>query len=83
MSSDLVGPALSSAQAGVVAALVAVVVVLPVAVLTVRQHSRTAGLAGALVVAGFALPGLVTAFAVGLAVRGTDFAAGPSGWKNR
>ena len=39
--------------------------------LTVRQRSRTAGVAGGLVVAGFALPGLVTAFAVGMAFRGT------------
>jgi iron(III) transport system permease protein len=71
VSTDLVGPALSSAQAGIVAAVVAVIVVLPLAMLTVRQRSRTAGVAGTLVVAGFALPGLVTAFAVGLAVRGT------------
>ena len=71
VSTDLIGPALSSAQAGIVAAVVAVIVVLPLAMLTVRQRSRTAGVAGTLVVAGFALPGLVTAFAVGLAVRGT------------
>ena len=71
VNTDLVGSALSSAQAGIVAAVVAVLVVLPLAVLTVRQRSRTAGVAGGLVVAGFALPGLVTAFAVGLAVRGT------------
>ncbi len=71
VNTDLVGPALSSAQAGIVAAVVAVIVVLPLAMLTVRQRSRTAGVAGGLVVAGFALPGLVTAFAVGLAFRGT------------
>ena len=71
VNTDLVGPALSSAQAGIIAAVVAVVVVLPLAVLTVRRRSRTAGVAGGLVVAGFALPGLVTAFAVGMAFRGT------------
>jgi len=71
VSPDLVGPAWSSIQAGLAAALTAVVVVLPLALLTVRQRNRTAGAAGVLVVAGFALPGLVTAFAVALAVRGT------------
>lgn len=68
---DLVGPAWSSVAAGLAAAVVAVVVVVPLALLTVRQRSRTAGMAGVLVVAGFALPGLVTAFAVAIAVRGT------------
>ena len=43
----------------------------PIAVLTVRHRSRPAGLASGLVVSGFALPGLVTALAVVLAVRGT------------
>jgi iron(III) transport system permease protein len=68
---DLLGPALDSLRAGVIAGLVAVIVVVPIAVLTVRHRSRTAGLASGLVVSGFALPGLVTALAVVLAVRGT------------
>jgi iron(III) transport system permease protein len=71
VNTDLVGPAWSSVQAGLAAAAVAIVVVLPLALLTVRHRSRTAGLAGVLVVAGFALPGLVTAFAVAIAFRGT------------
>jgi iron(III) transport system permease protein len=68
---DLAGPAFDSMRAGVIAGLVAVLVVLPIAVLTVRHRSRAAGLASGLVVSGFALPGLVTALAVVLAARGT------------
>jgi iron(III) transport system permease protein len=71
VNTDLIGPAWSSVQAGLAAALVAIVVVVPLALLTVRQRSRTAGAAGVLVVAGFALPGLVTAFAVAMAFRDT------------
>ncbi|MEX2100428.1 MAG: iron ABC transporter permease [Acidimicrobiia bacterium] len=62
--SDLTAPALNTAFVGVVAAVAAVVVVLPVAYLTVRHRSRAAPLANALVVGGFALPGLVTALAL-------------------
>ncbi|MDQ3738295.1 MAG: iron ABC transporter permease [Actinomycetota bacterium] len=69
---DLLGPSVASVQAGVTAGIVAVIVVLPLAVLTVRRRQRAAGVAGALVVAGFALPGVVTALAVVLATRGTS-----------
>jgi len=60
----LVGPALNSAEAGLVTALVAVALVLPVAWATARQRSRVAGAANAMVVAGFALPGVVIALSL-------------------
>lgn len=68
---DLVMPTWNSAIAGVVAALVAVAILLPLAFATVRRRDRLAGAAGGLVVAGFALPGLVTAFALVTWARGT------------
>jgi iron(III) transport system permease protein len=48
----------------VVAAIAAVVLVLPVAYLSTRHRSRAGGVSNALVVAGFALPGLVVALAI-------------------
>lgn len=70
---DLTRPAWSTAWVSVVTALVAVVVVLPVAYLTSRYRSRLAGPANALVVSGFALPGLVIALSViALAVSGPE-----------
>jgi iron(III) transport system permease protein len=68
---ELALPTWNSAIAGVVAALVAVAVLLPLAFSTVRRRDRMSGVAGALVVAGFALPGLVTAFALVTWARGT------------
>ncbi|HUR76668.1 MAG TPA: iron ABC transporter permease [Acidimicrobiales bacterium] len=53
-----------SASAGVVTAIVAVAVVLPVAYLVARHRSRTGAVAQALVTGGFALPGLVGALAL-------------------
>ncbi|HZA84680.1 MAG TPA: iron ABC transporter permease [Actinomycetes bacterium] len=61
---DLALPALNTATMAVVAALVAVVAVLPVAYLTVRHAGRLAGAANAVIVGGFALPGLVVALAL-------------------
>ncbi len=69
---DLLLPTWHSAQAGVIAALVAIALVLPLAFATVRHRDRIAGTAGGLVVAGFALPGLVTAFALVTWARGTS-----------
>ncbi|MGH8983797.1 MAG: ABC transporter permease [Acidimicrobiia bacterium] len=57
-------PALNTAGIAIVTALVAIAVVLPVAYLTTRHRSRIGGVANALVVGGFALPGLVIALAV-------------------
>ena len=48
----------------VVAAVAAVVLVLPVAYLSARHRSSAGGVANALVVAGFALPGLVIALSI-------------------
>ena len=60
----LVEPAINTSVASVAAALVAVAVVLPVAFLTARHRSRVGGGAAALVIGGFALPGLVIALAL-------------------
>jgi iron(III) transport system permease protein len=60
----LVVPAVNTAALAVVAALVAVAAVLPLAYLTARHSSRLAGAANAVVVGGFALPGLVVALAL-------------------
>jgi iron(III) transport system permease protein len=71
--SDLARPAWSTAWVSVATALAAVVIVLPVAYLTGRHRSRLTGPANALVVSGFALPGLVIALAViALATSGPD-----------
>jgi iron(III) transport system permease protein len=61
---DLARPAVHTGLVAVVTAVVAVVVVLPVAYAAARRGGRAAGLAGALVLAGFALPGLVLALAL-------------------
>ena len=61
---DLVGPAIATARVSVEAAVLAVVVALPVSLLSVRYRDRTAGVATALVTAGFALPGLAIALAM-------------------
>ncbi|MPZ74884.1 MAG: ABC transporter permease subunit [Nitriliruptorales bacterium] len=60
----LLVPLVNTAAAAVTAAAVAVIVVLPVAYLTVRHRGLTAAASNALVVAGFALPGLVVALAL-------------------
>jgi iron(III) transport system permease protein len=61
---DVWQPLLNTAGIAVVTALVAVVVVLPVAYLTTRHRSRAGAAVNALVIGGFALPGLVIALAV-------------------
>ena len=61
---ELALPAAHTAAMAVLAALVAVAAVLPVAYLTVRHASRLAGAANAVIVGGFALPGLVVALAI-------------------
>jgi iron(III) transport system permease protein len=61
---ELLGPIWNTASIGLVTAAVAVLVVLPVALLTVRHGGRAGGVTNAMVVAGFALPGLVTALAL-------------------
>jgi iron(III) transport system permease protein len=61
---DVWQPLLNTGGIALVTAVVAVAVVLPVAYLTTRHASRAGALSNALVVAGFALPGLVIALAV-------------------
>jgi iron(III) transport system permease protein len=61
---DLVEPALNSAGIGVVTAVVAVAVLLPLAYLATRHRAPVADAANGLVASGFALPGLVVALAV-------------------
>jgi iron(III) transport system permease protein len=62
--SEVWQPLLNTGGIALVTAVVAVAVVLPVAYLTTRHMSRAGAVANALVVAGFALPGLVIALAV-------------------
>lgn len=61
---DLLTPAFNTALAGLLTAAVAVAIVLPIAWLTARYRSRVGGAANAMVVAGFALPGVVIALAM-------------------
>jgi iron(III) transport system permease protein len=61
---ELRDPAWSTAWLGIIAAIVAVVVVLPAALLTVRHRSRLAPPVTAAVLAGFAVPGVVIALSL-------------------
>jgi iron(III) transport system permease protein len=61
---DLVQPAITSAWLGVVAAAFSIAVVAPVAFLTVRHRSVAGEASNALIVSGFALPGLVIAISI-------------------
>lgn len=72
----LLEPALNTAYVSVLAAALAIVVVLPIAYLTVRRRGPVAELANAIVVSGFALPGLAIALAL---VYWTLGAPGPIG----
>lgn len=60
----LIGPIWHSALAGLLTAVVAIVVLLPVAWALARYRSRSAGVANAMVAAGFALPGVVVALSL-------------------
>lgn len=60
----LVGPTVSTAVVSAITAVAAVAVVLPVAYLTMRHRGRIGPGVAALVVGGFALPGLVAALAL-------------------
>lgn len=62
--SALLEPTWNTARVSLVAAAASIVVVLPIAMATVRYRSRAAAGANALVVAGFALPGLAIALAL-------------------
>ncbi|HUV11902.1 MAG TPA: iron ABC transporter permease [Acidimicrobiia bacterium] len=73
---DLVAPVLNTAGVSLVTAVLAVAVVLPLAYLTVRHRSRIGGAVNALVISGFALPGLVIALALVFWVLGTPVVRG-------
>jgi iron(III) transport system permease protein len=61
---DLVEPTVTTAGLSVAAAVVAIVLVLPVAYLTTRHRSRAGGVVNAAVVSGFALPGVILALSL-------------------
>jgi iron(III) transport system permease protein len=60
---ELVGPATSTVVVSVIAALVSVLVVLPVA-RSLRRRRRAGSFAAVLVVAGYAMPGLIVALSL-------------------
>jgi iron(III) transport system permease protein len=65
-------PFVTSAWVAIVTAGVAVAVVMPVAYLTTRYRSRAGDAAGTVVVAGFAVPGLVLALTLVALVRDVE-----------
>jgi iron(III) transport system permease protein len=72
---QLAAPAFNTISVSLVAAICAVALVLPAAYLTTRYRSRMGGATNAVVVGGFALPGLVIALALVFWVLGADFAS--------
>ncbi len=71
---ELAGPAIGSTAAGVVAAIAAVIVTLPVAYTAVGGHGAISGRVPAVVSSVFALPGLVVALAIAFfALRAPGF----------
>jgi iron(III) transport system permease protein len=63
-AADLADATVNTAYIGVLSAVVTVVLVLPVAYLTARHRTRLGAAANALVIGGFALPGLVVALSL-------------------
>lgn len=61
---DVIAPTWNTIWVSTVTAVVAVAVVLPVAYLLARHRSRVGGVVNAVVVAGFAIPGLVVALSM-------------------
>jgi iron(III) transport system permease protein len=61
---DVIGPTWSTIWVSLLTAVVAVAVLLPVAYLLARHRSPIGGIANAVVVAGFAIPGLVVALSL-------------------
>jgi iron(III) transport system permease protein len=68
---ELAGPTINTSVVAVAAAVCAVALVTPVAYLFVRHRSRVSGAANALIVGGFALPGLVIALSLVFWTLGT------------
>ena len=69
--SDLVDPAISTATVAVTAAVLAVIVVLPVAIGSIRRPHPTSRIASVFVIGGFAIPGLVIALALAVMTLNT------------
>jgi iron(III) transport system permease protein len=63
-AAELIVPTLNTTALGLGTAVITVAIVLPLAYLTVRHRSRVGSVSNALVVGGFALPGLVIALAL-------------------
>lgn len=61
---DLTDPAINTATVAVIAAVVTVLVVLPIALATTRRPSPATAVAAGAVLGGFAIPGLVIALAL-------------------
>ncbi len=61
---DLVSPAVNTAFVSVIAAVITVAVVLPIAIETTRRPNPTSSIAAGAVLGGFAIPGLVIALAL-------------------
>lgn len=73
---SLAGPALNTSVASIAAAVAATVLVAPVAYLTARYRSRMGDIANAVVVGGFALPGLAIALALVVVTLGAPSPVG-------
>jgi iron(III) transport system permease protein len=71
---ELVRPAITTTWLGITTAVVAIAVVLPIAFLIVRHRSASGETANAVVVSGFALPGIVIAIAFVFFVVQSPFA---------
>ena len=75
--SDLAAPALNTSAASVAAAVATIVMVAPVAYFTIRRPGRLGSVANAVIVGGFALPGLSIALSlVYFTLRGPSVIAG-------
>lgn len=68
---DLVSPALNTAFVSVVAAVITVAVVMPIAIETTRRPNLTSSIAAGAVLGGFAIPGLVIALALAVIALNT------------
>jgi iron(III) transport system permease protein len=73
---DLVYPAISTATVAVIAAVLAVAVVMPVALATTRRPHRSSDIAAVSVIVGFAIPGLVIALALAVLTLNTPVLKG-------
>lgn len=68
---EFVDPTISTASVSVIAAIFAVVVVLPVAIATTRRPTASSQAAAIAVIGGFAIPGLVIALALAVLTLNT------------